>query len=78
MSDNNHDGTIGVSDPFYYDDVVTQRAMAFFHIAKMSDGIKDPAIKDLCLTMLKKLSTSMKLPSTAEVRSIEGGHMKGQ
>jgi hypothetical protein len=47
--------------------------MAFYYIAKMSDTIKDPAIKDLCLTMLRKINASVKAPSTAELRSIEGG-----
>jgi hypothetical protein len=73
MSDNNDDDTTGLADPFYYEDSVSQRAMAFYYIAKMSDTIKDPAIKDLCLTMLRKINASVKAPSTAELRSIEGG-----
>jgi hypothetical protein len=73
MSDNNNDGVDDLSDPFYYDDSVSQRAMAFYYVAKLSDTVKDKAIKELCLTMLRKLNGSIRAPSTAELRSIEGG-----
>jgi hypothetical protein len=73
MSDNNDDGTDDLADPFYYEDSVSQRAMAFYYVAKLSDTIKDRAIKELCLTMLRKLNGSIKAPSTAELRSIDGG-----
>ncbi len=74
MSDDVHDGANSLADPFYYEDTVSQRAMAFYHVAKLADGIKDEAVKDLCLTMLRKLNASVKIPSTADLRSIEGGH----
>ena len=72
MSDNNDNDTNDLADPFYYDDSVSQRAMAFYYVAKLSDTIKDKALKELCLTMLRKLNASVKAPSTAELRSIEG------
>ena len=73
MSDNNNDNTGDLNDPFYYDNSVSQRAMAFYYVAKLSDTVKDKAIKELCLTMLRKLNGSIKAPATAELRSIEGG-----
>ena len=60
MSDNNNDGTDDLSDPFYYEDSVSQRAMAFYYVAKLSDTVKDKAVKELCLTMLRKLNGSIR------------------
>jgi hypothetical protein len=73
MSDNNDNDTNDLADPFYYDDSVSQRAMAFYYVAKLSDTIKDKALKELCMTMLRKLNATVKAPSSAELRSIEGG-----
>ena len=53
---------------------VSRRAMAFCHVAKLADTIIDEAVKELCLTMPRKLNASIKTPSTADLRSIEGGH----
>ncbi len=72
MTDNTHDDMDGLSDPFSYEDLVSQRAMAFYHVARLTDTVQDEAVKDLCLTMLRKLNASIKAPSTAELRSIEG------
>ena len=74
MSDDTHDHTIDLAEPYDYEDPVSQRAMAFCHVAKLADTIKDEAIKEMCLTMLRKLNASIKTPSTADLRSIEGGH----
>jgi hypothetical protein len=73
MSDNNDNDMNDLSDPFYYDYSISQRAMAFYYLAKLSDTIKDKATKELCLTMLRKLNASVKSPASAELRSIEGG-----
>ncbi|GLI91876.1 hypothetical protein [Methylocystis echinoides] len=74
MTDNIDDDDMdGLSDPFTYEDLISQRAMAFFHVARLTDTVQDEAVKDLCLTMLRKLNASIKAPSTAELRSIEGG-----
>jgi hypothetical protein len=72
MSDHNDDEMNGLSDPFSYEDLVSQRAMAFYHVARLTDSVQDAAVKELCLTMLRKLNASIKAPSTAELRSIEG------
>jgi hypothetical protein len=74
MSDDTQDHTTDLTDPSEYEDPVSQRAMAFCHVAKLADTIKDEAVKELCLTMLRKLNASIRTPSTADLRSIEGGH----
>jgi hypothetical protein len=60
--------------PSEYEDPVSQRAMAFCHVAKLADTVQNEAVKELCLTMLRKLNASIKTPSMADLRSIEGGH----
>ena len=75
MSDDTHDDDIiNLVDPSEYEDPVSQRAMAFCHVAKLADTVQDEAVKELCLTMLRKLNASIRTPSTADLRSIEGGH----
>ncbi len=61
-----------LSHPAEYQDRVSQRAVAFCHLAKLADRIRDESIKEECLVMLRKLNTSIKAPSTAAVVSIEG------
>ena len=72
MSDETHDDTVNFSDPFGYEDTISQRAMAFYHVARLTDSIKDETVKDLSLTMLRKLNASIKAPATAELRLIDG------
>ena len=72
MSDDTHDDVYDWADPSDYEDMVSQRAIAFCHVAKVADTVKDEAGKELCLTMLRKLNSSIKTPSTADLRSIEG------
>jgi hypothetical protein len=72
MTDNIDDDMDGLSDPFSYEDLISQRAMAFYHVARLTDSVQDEAVKDLCLTMLRKLNASIKAPSTAELRTIDG------
>ena len=73
MSDDTHDDMINLDDPSEYEDPVSQRAMAFCHVAKLADTIQNEAVKELCLTMLRKLNATIRTPSTADLRSIEGG-----
>ncbi len=77
MSDDINDGQNDLSDPFYYEDAISQRAMAFYHVAKLTDSVKNEAVRELCLTMLRKLNASVRVGSTAELRSIEGGKKGG-
>lgn len=72
MTDHTNDDMDGLADPFSYEDLVSQRAMAFYHVARLTDTVQDEAVKELCLTMLRKLNASIKSPSTAELRAIDG------
>jgi hypothetical protein len=56
MSDDTHDDMINLDDPSEYEDPVSQRAMAFCHVAKLADTVQNEAVKELCLTMLRKLN----------------------
>jgi hypothetical protein len=73
MSDETLDDTIDLADPSEYEDLVSQRALAFCHVAKLADTINDETVKEQCVLMLRKLNSSIRAPSTAELRSIEGG-----
>ncbi len=74
MSDNHYDDEMnGPSDPFYYDDSISQRAMAFYYVARLTDTVKDEALRELCMTMLGKLNANVRAPATAELRAIGGG-----
>ena len=71
MSDETYDDDVnGVHDPFYYEDPISERAMVFLHVAKLTDEVKDADVRELCLTVLKKLNASIRVP-TGELRSIE-------
>jgi hypothetical protein len=56
MSDDTHDDMINLDDPSEYEDPVSQRALAFCHVAKLADTVQNEAVKELCLTMLRKLN----------------------
>jgi hypothetical protein len=71
MSDDIRDDTNELDHPPEYEDPVSQRAMAFCHVANLADTVQGEAVKELCLTMLRKLNASIRTPSTAD---IEGGH----
>ena len=64
MSDDTHDDMINLVDPSEHEDPVSQRAMAFCHVAKLADTVQDEAVKERCLTMLCKLKASIRTPST--------------
>jgi hypothetical protein len=75
MSDDTNDPTeLDYASDFQ--DVISQRAIAFCNLAKLADNVKDAAIKELCLAMMRKVSASVKSPSTAEVRLLAGGSLQ--
>jgi hypothetical protein len=59
MSDDTHDDTNDLSHPFYYEDTLSQRAVAFYHVAKLTDSDKNETVKELCRTILRKLNASI-------------------
>lgn len=58
-------------DPTVFDDFVSQRAIAFVYLARFAEAAKDQTAKELTFTMMRKLSMSIKTPSTADLRSID-------
>jgi hypothetical protein len=73
MSDDTQDDTIDLAHPADFGDLVSQRALAFCHGAKVADTVKNEAVQDQCITMLRKLNYSIRTPSTAELLKIDGG-----
>jgi len=59
-----------------FDDAVSQRAYAFVHVAKFAEACEDTTVRDLTYTMMRKICSSIKTTSTAEVRVIDGGAPK--
>ena len=45
MSDDTHDHTTDLAEPYDYEDLVSQRAKAFCHVAKLADTIKDETVR---------------------------------
>jgi len=70
MSDNYHDDLDGFADPFVYEDTIAQRAMAFCQLAKVADSVSDAAVRELCLTMLRKLNANVRTPAAGELHTI--------
>ena len=59
-----------------FDDPVAQRCYAFVHLAKYAENSSDPVTRDLTYTMMRKVCSSIKATSTADLRVIEGGTAK--
>jgi hypothetical protein len=72
MSDDTQEDTIDLAHPADFGDLVSQRALAFCHGAKIADTVKSEIVRDECMTMLRMLNYSIKAPSTAELLEIIG------
>jgi hypothetical protein len=53
-----------------FQDVISQRAIAFCNVARLAGSLEDAVVKDLCLTMMRKLTASIKSPSTASLHVV--------
>ena len=73
MSDERDDDQIELLDPSEFEDTVSQRAMAFCHVAKVADDVKDHAVREECLLMLRKLNACIRTPPSGVIRAIGGG-----
>ncbi len=58
------------------EDAVSQRCYAFVHLAKYAENSTDPTTRDLTYTMMRKVCSSIKATSTADLRVIDGGPAK--
>ena len=53
-----------------FQDVIAQRTLAFCRLAQVTDAAKDEQVRELCLTMMRKVCASVRTPATGEVRLI--------
>jgi hypothetical protein len=58
-------------DPTVFEDFVSQRAIAFVYLARFAEGAKDQTAKELTFTMMRKLSMSIRTPSTADLKVVD-------
>ena len=70
---NDDDDFIEDADPSSFEDYVAQRAAAFVLLARFADSANDGTAKELTFTMMRKVSASIKTPSTADVVALAGG-----
>jgi len=70
MTDDIENDVVCLSDPFGYDDTISQRATAFAQLAALTNAMKDDEIRELSLIMLRKINASIRLPSSATVTVI--------
>jgi len=71
----NDDDLVELVDDFEVgslEDPVSQRCYAFVHLAKYAETSNDSILKDLTYTMMKKVCSSIKSTSTADLRVIDG------
>jgi hypothetical protein len=59
-------------DPTAFEDFVAQRAIAFCYLVRVSDMTNDQTAKELTFTMMRKVNMSIRTPSTADLKSIDG------
>lgn len=79
MSDDDDDGDDAVFDindldPAAFEDFVAQRAIAFCYLVRVSDMTKDQTARDLTFTMMRKVSMSIRTPSTADIKIMGGNN----
>ena len=73
MAADDDDDTVDDFDPTSFEDPIAQRASAFVQLAHCADSLKNDETRGLVHTMMRKVSASIRAPSTAEVVSIHGG-----
>ncbi|MBX9759004.1 MAG: hypothetical protein K2Y29_09530 [Beijerinckiaceae bacterium] len=53
-----------------FQDIVAQRTIAFCRLAQVTGSVKDERVREICLTMMRKVCSSIRTPATGEVRLI--------
>jgi hypothetical protein len=64
------------SDITIVEDAVSQRCYAFVHLAKYAEFSSDATARELTYSMMRKVCSSIKATSTADLRVIDGGASK--
>jgi len=57
--------------PDQFEDVVAQRAVAFVILARFAETAADQTAKELTFTMMRKISMSIRTPSTADLKVVD-------
>ena len=72
MNDDNDDAVVyDEIAPDGFEDVVAQRAVAFVILARFAECATDQTAKELTYTMMRKVSMSIRTPSTADLKVVE-------
>lgn len=71
MTDDTENDVVCLTDPLGYDDTISQRTAAFAQLAALTSTMKDDEIRDLSLSMLRKINASIKMPSSATLTVIK-------
>ena len=78
MSDDaDNDDPLDLADPSEFQDAVSQRAVAFCHVARVADVVGNADVREQCLAMLRKLNASIRTPPSAQLRAIDDSRQKG-
>jgi hypothetical protein len=64
---------VDAEDSDIYSDALAQRMMAFVSLANCADNLAGEETKDLVHAMMKKVTSTIKAPSTADLKVIGGG-----
>ena len=64
---------VDVEDSDIYKDALAQRMMAFVSLANCADNLAGEETKDLVHAMMKKVTSTIKASSTADLKVIGGG-----
>jgi hypothetical protein len=64
---------VDAEDLDIYSDALAQRMMAFVSLANCADNLSGEDTKDLVHAMMKKVTSSIKSSSTADLKVIGGG-----
>jgi hypothetical protein len=73
MASDDDDDTIEEADPLSFEDPIAQRVSAFVQLALCVDRLTNDKTRDLVHDMMKKVTASVRVKSTADVVSIAGG-----
>lgn len=72
MNDDNDDAVVYENTaPNEFADVVAQRAVAFVILAQFAESATDQTAKELTFTMMRKVSMSIRTPSTADLKVVD-------
>jgi len=71
MSDGADDATTDATPPMPMDDWLAQRAYALCHVGRLATDTEDGDVHTLALEMMRKLINSVRVSSTADIRTIK-------